>query len=139
MFVCCLPPEVVSKPKTGRNLTMLTRKRQREIPTKKYWWKQPQVSRGRERDRKTRLCTTFFTVIVLLGRAEWSGEDIDTASTRATRGIPMYISTRMDSCWRAENGLYEVATARCRRMRFRPVRPLQIDNNCIFNRFGRLD
>ena len=41
-----LPPELVSTPKalTGRNLTLLTRKRQREIPTKKYWWKQPEVS-----------------------------------------------------------------------------------------------
>jgi hypothetical protein len=40
--------ELVSKPKvlTGRNLTMLTRKRQREIPTKKYWWKQPQVEQS---------------------------------------------------------------------------------------------
>ena len=66
-------PELVSKSKvlTGRNLTMLTRKRQREITTKKYWWKQPQVCRGRERDQKNVYNFLVDHCVVRSSRVEW--------------------------------------------------------------------
>ena len=65
-YYCLYLLELVSKSKvrTGRNLTMLTRKRQREVPTKKYWWKQPQVIEGG--DKTAEICVSVL-IFVLLG------------------------------------------------------------------------
>ena len=68
--------EPVSTPKalTGRNLTLLTRKRQREVPTKRYWWKQPEVRRRREiaKEKSGEIILTVF-FFFLSGQVEQSG------------------------------------------------------------------